>query len=118
MTNQLKPLNILLSLGIITALIPGYTTSALGQYATPGDPPGYQSNEKDAFYGEGVTGLNPMDLINRARLSNSRSIEEFSQDSAGQIQDSASEFKLLQQQQILKQYRREQTESPAESIPE
>ncbi|MDJ0574511.1 MAG: hypothetical protein QNJ65_05025 [Xenococcaceae cyanobacterium MO_234.B1] len=117
MTNQLKPLNILLSLGIITALIPGYTTSALAQYRTPGDDSGYQSNEKDAFSTEG-TGLNPMDLIHRARLSNNRSVEDFSQDSAGQIQDSASEFKLLQQQQILEQYRKQQTESPAESIPE
>ncbi|MDJ0533715.1 MAG: hypothetical protein QNJ70_14705 [Xenococcaceae cyanobacterium MO_207.B15] len=117
MTNQLKPLNILLSFGIITAIIPGYNPSAIAQYINPDDNTGYQSNEKDSLYGDGISGLNPLELIHRANLSNGRTAEEFSQDSIGQIRDSASDFKLLQQQKILQQYQMQQTESVTEPIP-
>ena len=118
MMNQFKPLNVLLSLGIITTLIPGYTTFALAQY-TVKEEPGYQSNERDSLYGDGFTGINPLDLIHRANLSNGRSIEEFNQESAGYIQNSASEFKLLQQKKILEQQQQQvESESPAEIIPE
>ncbi len=120
MINQLKPLNILLSLATITVLIPSYTQSVNAQYQSTEDNPGYQSNEKDSLYGEGISGINPMELIHRANLSNGRSLEEFNQESAGQIQDSASTFKLLQQQRILEQYRQQQveSESPADPIAE
>ncbi len=113
MNNQLRPLNILLSLGIITTLIPGYTDSAVAQYESSQEPV-YQSNEKDSLYGDGISGLDPMQLIHRANLSNGRSFEEFNQDSILQIQDSASQFKLLQQQKILEQYQQQSTETPGE----
>ncbi len=117
MNNQLRTLNILVSLGIITTLIPGYTRSALAQYESSGEPV-YQSNEKDSLYGDSITGIDPMQLIHRANLSNGRSFEEFNQESILQIQDSASQFKLLQQQKILEQYQQQPTETPAESIGE
>ena len=117
MINQLKSRNILLSLGIITVLISGYTQTAIAQYKAPDDP-GYQSNEKNSLYGDGITGINPMELIHRANLSNGRSLEEFNQESAGYIQNSASQFKLLQQQKILEQYQQQESESPVEVIPE
>lgn len=117
MNNQLKPLNMLVSLGIITTLIPGYTHPALAQYESPNEPV-YQSNEKDSLFGDSITGIDPMQLIHRANLSNGRSFEEFNQESSLQIQDSASQFKLLQQQKILEQYQQQLTESPAEPIAE
>ncbi len=117
MINQLKPLNIVLSLGMITALIPGYSTSTLAQSQIDKDP-NHQSGDKNSLYGDSITGINPMELIHRANLSNGRTIEEFNQESAGQIQDSASQFKLLQQQKILEQYRQQQLESLADPMPE
>ena len=119
MINQLKLLNIVLSLGMITASIPGYSPSTLAQSQLNQDP-NYQSNEKNSLYGDGITGINPMELIHRANLSNGRTMEEFNQESAGQIQNSASEFKRLQQQKILEQYRQQQVEleSPADPMAE
>lgn len=117
MKNQLKSLNILLSLGIFTALLPGYSTPVKAQYQI-NDEPGYQSNEKDSLYGDGITGINPMELIHRANLSNGISTEEFNQNSEIRIQNSASTFKQLQQQRILEQYQIQQSESSVEPIPE
>ena len=113
MKNQIKPLNILLGLGMITAIIPGYNSVAVAQYQQNNEANSYQSNERDSLYGDGITGINPLDLIHRANLSNGRSYEEFNQDAAGQIQNSASEFKRLQQEKIIEQY--QQSETPADS---
>ena len=72
---------------------------------------GYQSNEQDAIYGDGIGGLDPIKLMHRAQQMNGRSAEEFNQDSQGQINNSASKFKQLQQQRILEQ-RQKPTQEP------
>ncbi|MGV2831103.1 hypothetical protein [Myxosarcina sp. GI1(2024)] len=86
--------------------------SALAQYREPADS-GYQSNEKDSLYGDGITGIDPVDLIHRANLRNSRTAEEFQVESQGQINNSAAEFKQLQEQRILEQQRSPNDETTA-----
>ena len=102
MKNQLSQIAISLGLGVVVAL--GVTSPAKSQYVDPNDQ-GYQSGEKDALYGDGLTGINPLDLIHRANLSGGLTAEEFNEQSQGQIQDSAAEYKRLQQERILQQYR-------------
>ncbi len=92
---------IALGLGVTVAL--GLTSPARSQYVDPNDR-GYQSGEKDALYGDGITGINPMDLIHRANLSGGMSSEEFREQSQGQMQNSASEYKRMQQERMLQQY--------------
>ena len=91
-----------LLIGTIVALGSSLNLSALAQYREPADS-GYQSNEKDSLYGDGVTGLDPVDLIHRANLRNSRTPEEFQQETQGQINDSAQKFKELQRQRLERQ---------------
>ena len=102
MKNQLCQIAISLGLGVTVAL--GVTSVAKSQYVDPNDQ-GYQSGEKDSLYGDGITGINPLDLIHRANLSGGLTAEEFSEQSQGQITDSAAEYKRLQQEKILQQYR-------------
>ncbi len=102
MKNQLSPIAVALSLGVAVAL--GVTSPARSQYQDPNNQ-GYQSGEKDSLYGDGITGINPLDLIHRANLSGGLSAEEFEEQSQGQIQDSAAEYKRLQQERMLQQYR-------------
>ena len=102
MKNLLSQITISLGLGVAVAL--GVTSPARSQYVDPNDQ-GYQSGEKDALYGDGLTGINPLDLIHRANLSGGLSADEFSEQSQGQIEDSAAEYKRLQQEKILQQYR-------------
>ena len=102
MKNQLSQIAISLGLGVTITL--GVTSPVRSQYVDPNDQ-GYQSGEKDALYGDGITGINPMDLIHRANLNGGLSSDEFSEQSQGQIQDSAVEFKRLQQERMLQQYR-------------
>jgi hypothetical protein len=111
--NKLAQLGIALSLGVPLTFISGLTSAALAQYQEP-DNSTYQSNEKDALYGDGVSGLNPIDLMHRAQQFNGRSPEEFNQESQAQLNNSASEFKRLQQQRILEQ-RQKPTGTPIES---
>lgn len=113
-TNKLFSLSITFSLGVMLTLIAGLTSSASAQFKN--DNSGYQSNEQDATYGDGIGGLSPTELIHRAQQIGNRSAEEFQEDSQGQIRDSASEFKQLQQQRMLEQYQSETT--PAESTSE
>ncbi len=107
MKNQLSQITICvitLGLGVTVAL--GVNSPARSQYVAPNDnDQDYQSGEKDSLYGDGITGINPMDLIHRANLSGGLSSDEFSEQSQGQIQDSAVEFKRLQQERMLQQYR-------------
>lgn len=86
--------------------------SAWAQHQQPNDA-GYQSNEKDSLYGDGITGLDPMELIHRANLRNSRTPEEFQQESQGQLDESVIDFKQLQQQRILEQRRSPEEPTPA-----
>ncbi|MEM6613382.1 MAG: hypothetical protein AAF652_14215 [Cyanobacteria bacterium P01_C01_bin.72] len=87
--------------GIALALMYGINNSATAQIGT--DDQGYQSNEKNGIYGDAPAGLNPLDLIHRAQQSGGRSAEEFNQESQNQLNNSASDFKRLQQQRILEQ---------------
>ncbi|GAB4530792.1 MAG: hypothetical protein Tsb0014_13780 [Pleurocapsa sp.] len=100
-------------MGISWSVIYGAIAPANAQYTTNND--GYQSNEQDATYGQGISGLNPTELIHRAKLQNSRSAEEFSQDSQSQLNDSASDFKRQQQEMILQRY---QSQSESEETEE
>ena len=65
------------------------------------DDQGYQSNERNGL--EGTGGLNPLDLIHRSQQLGRRSAAEFEEESRGQINNSATDFKRLQQQKILEQ---------------
>lgn len=67
---------------------------------------GYTSNEKDSLYGDAPAGLNPLDLIHRSQQLNRRNAAEFGQESEVQLDNSASDFKRLQQQRLLEQQQR------------
>ncbi|WP_036476718.1 hypothetical protein [Myxosarcina sp. GI1] len=97
---------------VVTLVGSSLNLAAMAQYREPNDA-NYPSNEKDSLYGEGVTGINPMELIHRANLRNGRTPEEFQQESRGQINNSAQEFKM-QQQRMLEQQRAPDTENTAQ----
>ncbi|MGB5713344.1 MAG: hypothetical protein WBM44_20850 [Waterburya sp.] len=107
--NRQKQSSLSLCLGIALTLIAGLNLSAFAQ--SPTDDQGYQSNEKDSLYGDAPAGLNPLDLIHRSQQFGGRSAEEFEEESRGQTNNSASDFKRLQQQKIL-----EQQQQPATSV--
>lgn len=104
--NKLSKLNLGLGLGIILTLAAGMSSPAIAQ--SNGD--GYQSNEKDATYGDAPAGLNPLDLIHRAQQLNGRDAAEFNAESQTQLNNSASDFKRQQQQKILEQQKPKATE--------
>jgi hypothetical protein len=110
MKNYFFQLTITLSLGFTLALVSGFGQSSLAEYKTP-ENDGYQSNEQDSFYGSGGTGFNPLELIHRANLNNGRSLEEFNSDSQLHLENSASEFKRLQQERLLQQQQQSIPES-------
>ena len=107
-TNRANKLITNLGLGIILTLAAGLNSSTFAQSQYERDN-GYQSNEKDSIYGDAPGGLNPVDLIHRAQQQNRRSTSEFEADSQGQLNNSVSDFKRMQQQKIL-----EQQQSPTE----
>ena len=74
---------------------------ALAQYKDQ-EGGAYQSNEEDPMSGT-LGGIDPVDLIHNANLSTGRSAEEFNEDSQLQIQNSAEEFRRLQQERMLQQ---------------
>ncbi len=116
MSKQNK-LSIGLCLGMTLALVAGLNSSATAQ--SQSDNNGYQTNEKDATYGDAPGGLNPIDLMHRAQQLNGRSAAEFNAESQVQIENSVSNYKQLQQQRILEQQQsnatpREDTEAQAE----
>jgi hypothetical protein len=88
------------SVGIALVAIAGLNFSAVAQ---SGADDGYQPNEKDGIYGDAPAGLNPLDIMHRAQQTNGRSAAEFDRESQTQIDNSASDFKRLQQQRILEQ---------------
>ena len=93
--------------GIAFALMCGISNSATAQIGNNNQ--GYQSNEKNEIYGDAPAGLNPLDLMHRAQQNTGRSAEEFNQESQNQLNNSASDFKLLQQQRILEQQQSQTT---------
>ena len=90
-----------MSLGIILTSIVGLNSVAVAQSKYDND--GYQSNEKSGVFGDAPSGLDPVELMHRAQQANSRSQAEFNADSQGQLNNSVSDFKRLQQQRILEQ---------------
>jgi hypothetical protein len=86
--------------------IAGFNDPALAQ---GGGDEGYQSNEKSGIYGDAPAGLDPLDIIHRAQQANGRSAAEFDQESQSQIDNSALDFKRLQQQRILEQQQSQQS---------
>ncbi len=105
--NQTGSLGLSLSIGIVLALFAGFNSSTFAQV----DDQGYQSNEKDSLYGDAPGGLNPLDLIHRSQQLGGRSAAEFEEESRGQINNSASDFKRLQQERLFEQQQSE-TSSP------
>lgn len=88
--------------GIALVAIAGLNSAVLAQSSTGADD-GYQPNEKNGIYGDAPAGLNPLDIMHRAQQTNGRSADEFNRESQTQIDNSASDFKRLQQQRILEQ---------------
>ena len=100
-----------LGLGIALTLVAGFSTSARSQVR---DDQGYQSNEKGSgVYGDAPSGLNPLEIMHRAQQTRGRSAAEFNEESQTQINNSASDFKRLQQQRILEQRSRQTEEVEA-----
>lgn len=97
------------AVGIALVAIAGLNLSAVAQ---SGADDGYQPNEKDGIYGDAPAGLNPLDIMHRAQQTNGRSAAEFDRESQTQIDNSASDFKRLQQQRILEQ----QQSTPKEPV--
>lgn len=110
--NQARTLSLSLALGLILTAIGSLNSSALAQVGT--DDQGYQSNEKDSLFGDSTGGLNPLDLIHRSQQLGGRSAAEFEEESRGQINNSASDFKRLQQQRLLEQ--QQQSGTPVEIL--
>ena len=100
-----------LSLGALATLLAGFNSSTLAQSRYEQDN-GYQSNEKNSVFGDAPAGLDPVELMHRAQQLKGRSQAEFEADSQGQIDNSVSDFKRLQQQRILEQ------SQPTEESPE
>ena len=98
-TNKLTKLNWSLGLGMILTLAAGFSSPTIAQNTDDG----YQSNEKDAIYGDAPAGLNPLDLIHRSQQLNGRNADEFNVESETQLNNSASDFKRMQQERILEQ---------------
>lgn len=101
--NKLNKLSISLGLGMMLALVAGLNSATFAQSGA--DNEGYQSNEKSTSFGgtSGDIDINPLDLIHRIQQGNRRSTEEFNEESQGQLDNSATDFKRLQQQRILEQ---------------
>ncbi|MEO0012036.1 MAG: hypothetical protein RLZZ535_425 [Cyanobacteriota bacterium] len=97
--------------GISLVAIAGLSSSVLAQSST-GTDDGYQPNEKNGIYGDAPAGLNPLDIMHRAQQTNGRSAAEFDRESQTQIDNSASDFKRLQQQRILEQQQSVSNEKP------
>ena len=111
MKNYLSRLTITLGLGVACSF--GLMMPVFAQSNDQND--NFQSNEKDPMSGT-LGGIDPIDIIHNANLSTGRSAEEFNQDSQLQIQNSAEEFRRLQQERMLQQ-NNSASESSAETTP-
>ncbi|WP_019508771.1 hypothetical protein [Pleurocapsa sp. PCC 7319] len=112
--SRLNQLSISLGLGLTLTLVASLNSATFAQSRS--DNEGYQSNEKSTFFGETSGDLDPIDLMHRAQQSNRRSALEFDEESQGQLNNSASDFKRLQQQRILEQQQQQKpVVTPAEA---
>ena len=110
--NRSSRISLVFGLGLALTSVAGFNSFAVAQSSA--DDLGYQSNEKDPTYGDAPGGLNPLDLMHRAQQLGGRSAAEFNQESQVQINNSANDFKRLQQQRILEQ--QQPTANPVESL--
>lgn len=101
MKNPLSQLTITLGLGIACTF--SLITPSLAQSSSQQDN-SYQSNEQDSLYGDSTLGIDPIQLMHNYNLGVGRSAEEFSEESSTQIQNSAEEFRRLQQERMLQQH--------------
>lgn len=101
--NKLNKLSISLGLGVILTMVTGLNSAAFAQSGN--DNEGYQSNEKSTLFGGSSGDLNPFELMHSLQQKNRRSDAEFNEESQGQLDNSAADFKRLQQQRILEQRR-------------
>lgn len=101
-TNKLTKLFVSLGLGTFLGIAVGLNTTANAQNQQNNND-GFQSNEKDATFGDAPAGLNPLDLIHKTQQTNSRNADEFNADSQAGLENSVSDYKRLQQQRILEQ---------------
>jgi hypothetical protein len=109
MKNRISSWVLTLGLGFAFTLASGLNRATLAQYKTP-ENDGYQSNEQDALLGgNSSSGFNPLELMHRINQMNRRGMDEFNHDSQMNIQNSAEEFKRLQQERFRQQ---EQSPSP------
>jgi len=60
---------------------------------------GFQGSEVDAF-GEGIDGIDPIELMHRARFNRGRSLQEFSSDQQRNLEDASSNFRRQQQERL------------------
>lgn len=109
--NRLNRLSLVFGLGLALTTVAGFNSLAIAQSSA--DDLGYQSNEKNPTYGDAPGGLNPMDLMHRAQQLGGRSAAEFNEESEAQLNNSANDFKRLQQQRILE--RQQQPSTPVET---
>ena len=100
--NNLSKLILGFGLGTFLSLTVGFDGAVTAQIQ-PSNNDGFQSNEKDPTFGDAPGGLNPLDLIHQSQKINNRSADEFDADFQGQLDNSVSDYKLLQQQRILEQ---------------
>ncbi len=114
--NKISQLSLGLCLGMTLALVTGLNSSTTAQTQSQSNN-GYQSNEKDATYGDAPGGLNPLDLMHRAQQLNGRSPAEFDAESQVQIENSVSNYKQLQQQRILEQQSQTKPATEAATTP-
>ncbi|MBZ8179525.1 MAG: hypothetical protein SAL07_06905 [Oscillatoria sp. PMC 1051.18] len=88
---------ITLSLSIAGILSCVGQSATLAQNVDPQESGVYQSNERDSLSGSfGDGSFNPFDLIHRANLNSDRSLDEFRQESAENLNNAADEFRRLQ----------------------
>lgn len=108
MNNSLVKLITVVGISVPLALCAGNIANA---QSSTFDDANVQSNEKDSLLGDTTLGVNPLDLIHQYNLRSGQSSTEFNESSGTQIQDSAAEFRRLQQEKILEQT---QTDSQAQ----
>ncbi|BAQ64543.1 hypothetical protein [Geminocystis sp. NIES-3709] len=96
----------ILSLGLVT--ITHNSVNAQSIYNAQ-QPQPYQSNEKNPLYGNGI---NPMELIHNANFLNSRTGEDFAEDTNRSLDSAAEDFKQQQLKRMMEMQKQQESPSP------
>jgi hypothetical protein len=94
---KIKTLSTALSLSLGTAIALTWGQLAKAQ-SVPGTE-GSESGDRNSLYG-GDGFINPMDLIQKATLAPSRTVEEFDSESDKSLSNAAAEFKRQREQML------------------